>query len=78
MSSQACDGAVPPGVEHLRDPRVQECALRRGVQAQAGRHGREEDQIGGWGMWIAHQVSDLVQVRSGRDGTVVRLRMRCS
>jgi anti-sigma regulatory factor (Ser/Thr protein kinase) len=40
-----------------------------------GRRPRERDQIGGWGMRIAHQVSDLVQVRSGTDGTVVRLRV---
>lgn len=44
----------------------------------AGRHLRQAGQIGGWGMWIAHQVSDLVQVRSGNDGTVVRLKVRCS
>jgi anti-sigma regulatory factor (Ser/Thr protein kinase) len=38
-----------------------------------GRRRRAAEQIGGWGVWIAHQVSDLVQVRSGPDGTVVRL-----
>ena len=43
-----------------------------------GRGEPDGDQIGGWGVWIAHQVADLVQVRSGRDGTVVRLRMRCA
>ena len=43
-----------------------------------GRRQPRADQIGGWGVSIAHQVSDLVQVRSGPDGTVVRLRMRCA
>ena len=43
-----------------------------------GRRRQRVDEIGGWGVWIAHQVSDLVQVRSGPDGTVVRLRMRCA
>jgi anti-sigma regulatory factor (Ser/Thr protein kinase) len=38
-----------------------------------GRRAPEPGQIGGWGVWIAHQVCDLVQLRSGREGTVVRL-----
>jgi anti-sigma regulatory factor (Ser/Thr protein kinase) len=29
----------------------------------------------GWGLWTARQLCDLVEVRSGGDGTVVRLRM---
>jgi anti-sigma regulatory factor (Ser/Thr protein kinase) len=33
----------------------------------------EED--GGWGLYVAHHVCDLVHVRSGRDGTTVRLHM---
>jgi anti-sigma regulatory factor (Ser/Thr protein kinase) len=40
-----------------------------------GRRRRTAEEIGGWGMRIVHQVSDLVQVRSGADGTVVRLRV---
>ena len=43
-----------------------------------GRRPHRADQVGGWGVWIAHQVADLVQVRSGPHGTVVRLQMRCS
>jgi anti-sigma regulatory factor (Ser/Thr protein kinase) len=38
-----------------------------------GRHTPVPGQVGGWGVWIAHQVCDLVQLRSGADGTVVRL-----
>ena len=38
-----------------------------------GRRRPRPDQIGGWGVWIAHQVCDLVQLRSGPEGTVVRL-----
>jgi len=38
-----------------------------------GRRRRSAGQIGGWGMRIVHQVSDLVQVRSSPAGTVVRL-----
>jgi anti-sigma regulatory factor (Ser/Thr protein kinase) len=41
-----------------------------------GRHRPEIGQYGGWGVYIAHQVCDLVQLRTGADGTVVRLHMR--
>jgi anti-sigma regulatory factor (Ser/Thr protein kinase) len=41
-----------------------------------GRRRPEPDQSGGWGVWIAHQVCDLVQLRSGPQGTVVRLFMQ--
>jgi anti-sigma regulatory factor (Ser/Thr protein kinase) len=34
-----------------------------------------EAAIGGWGMWIANQVCELVQVRSQPNGTAVRLHM---
>jgi hypothetical protein len=30
----------------------------------------------GWGLWTSRQLCDLVQLRSGDDGTVVRLHMR--
>jgi anti-sigma regulatory factor (Ser/Thr protein kinase) len=30
---------------------------------------------GGHGLWIVHQVCDLVELRSGRDGTTIRLHM---
>jgi anti-sigma regulatory factor (Ser/Thr protein kinase) len=42
----------------------------------AGRHLPALDDVGGWGLYIAHQVCDLVQLRSGPQGTVVRMRMR--
>jgi anti-sigma regulatory factor (Ser/Thr protein kinase) len=32
-------------------------------------------QEGGRGVWMANQLCDLVQIRSGREGTTVRLRM---
>jgi anti-sigma regulatory factor (Ser/Thr protein kinase) len=41
-----------------------------------GRRRPTYDQAGGWGVYIAHQVCDLVQLRSGAHGTVVRLHMR--
>jgi anti-sigma regulatory factor (Ser/Thr protein kinase) len=41
-----------------------------------GRRRPSPHQTGGWGVYIAHQVCDLVQLRSGPGGTVVRLHMR--
>jgi anti-sigma regulatory factor (Ser/Thr protein kinase) len=43
-----------------------------------GRRRPRPDQLGGWGVYIAHQLCDLVQLRSGADGTVVRLHMRAA
>ena len=40
-----------------------------------GRRRPRPDQLGGWGVWIANQTCDLVQVRSGPAGTAVRARM---
>ena len=42
----------------------------------AGRYKPDAAQSGGWGLWIVNQVCDLVQVRTGADGTVVRAIMR--
>ena len=42
----------------------------------AGRVRPAAEQIGGRGLWIAQQVCDLVQVRSGAAGTTVRLHVR--
>jgi anti-sigma regulatory factor (Ser/Thr protein kinase) len=47
---------------YLRDPMV-------------GRVRPTPDQIGGRGLWIANQLCDLVQIRSGNSGTTVRLHM---
>jgi anti-sigma regulatory factor (Ser/Thr protein kinase) len=41
-----------------------------------GRSRPSPDAGGGWGLYIAHQVCDLVQLRSDERGTVVRLHMR--
>jgi anti-sigma regulatory factor (Ser/Thr protein kinase) len=40
----------------------------------AGRLRPELTQEGGRGLWLAHQLCDLVQIRSGAGGTRVRLR----
>jgi len=44
----------------------------------AGRSAPRADQLGGWGLWIANRVCDLVQVRTGAAGTVVRARLQAA
>lgn len=39
----------------------------------AGRRPPDHEHLGGRGLWLANQLSDLFQVRSGNFGTVVRL-----
>lgn len=46
------------------------------TQPLAGRLQPGADAESGRGLWIVHQLCDLVQVRSGADGTTVRLHMR--
>jgi anti-sigma regulatory factor (Ser/Thr protein kinase) len=60
------DGAV---IAEIRD---------RGLIADplAGRREPSFEQLGGRGLWIANAVCDLVQVRSGPQGTAVRLHMK--
>jgi len=42
----------------------------------AGRHRPPADAGGGHGLWLVHQVCDLVESRSGPGGTVVRMHVR--
>ncbi len=42
----------------------------------AGRRVPAPEAGGGHGIWVVHQVCDLVELRSSRDGTTVRLHMR--
>ncbi len=42
----------------------------------AGRRRPAIDVLGGQGLWVVNQVCDLVELRSGRCGTTVRMRMR--
>jgi anti-sigma regulatory factor (Ser/Thr protein kinase) len=43
---------------------------------QAGRVKPETGQIGGYGLWLVNQLCDEMQVRSGADGSAVRLYFR--
>jgi anti-sigma regulatory factor (Ser/Thr protein kinase) len=45
-------------------------------QPLAGREPPEPGRAGGYGLWLANQVCDLVQVRSSPAGTTVRLHVR--
>lgn len=54
------------------------CDVRdRGYVADpmVGRVRPTREQVGGRGLWIANQLCDLVQLRSGSNGTTVRLHM---
>ena len=42
----------------------------------AGQRRPALDVLGGQGLWVVNQVCDLVELRSGRTGTTVRLQMR--
>ena len=42
----------------------------------AGRRPPRPGQLGGWGLWIANVACDLVQIRTGAEGTTVRVRLR--
>lgn len=44
------------------------------IDALAGRRGRP-DAAGGRGLWLVHQLCDLVEMRSGPDGTRTRVHM---
>jgi anti-sigma regulatory factor (Ser/Thr protein kinase) len=70
------------GVAHVRSWREGGAAVveirDRGQVADplAGRVRPTPGQLGGWGLWIANQVCDLVQLRTSAAGTVVRLHVR--
>ena len=42
----------------------------------AGYRAQADGLLGGNGLWLVNQVSDLVQARTGRSGTTIRLHMR--
>jgi anti-sigma regulatory factor (Ser/Thr protein kinase) len=61
-----------------RDARTVACEIVSGgriTDPLAGRVRAPQTAVDGRGLWIANQLCDLVQIRSGADGTVVRLLM---
>lgn len=61
------------------EPETFFCEIRDGGVIEdplAGRIVPAADALGGRGLWIVNQLCDLVQVRSSRQGTTVRLHMR--
>ena len=57
------------------------CEIRDGgfiAQPLAGREPPRAGNAGGYGLWLANQVCDLVQVRSSPEGTAVRLHVRAA
>ena len=64
-------------VWHEADTLIAEISDRgRLDQPLAGRTRPELDADGGWGLWLANQLCDLVQVRTLPGGSVVRLHLR--
>ena len=64
-------------VWHDRDTVVCEVRDRgRLDEPLAGRARPALDEAGGWGLWLANQLCDLVQLRNLPDGSVVRLHLR--
>ena len=54
-----------------------ECRDAGGIdQPLVGRVRPRPDQVDGRGLWLANEVCDLVQIRSLRDGSVVRVHLR--
>jgi anti-sigma regulatory factor (Ser/Thr protein kinase) len=68
------------GILHVwRTPDSLVCQLHdQGLIADplAGRRAPSLSALGGQGLWVVNQVCDLVELRSGRTGTTVRLHMR--
>jgi anti-sigma regulatory factor (Ser/Thr protein kinase) len=68
------------GVVRLwRDPGAVVCEVRdrgRIDQPLVGRRRPKPGSRGGHGLWMANQLCDLVQLRTRRSGTVVRMHMR--
>jgi anti-sigma regulatory factor (Ser/Thr protein kinase) len=48
------------------------------AQPLAGREPPDARSVGGYGLWLANQVCELVQVRSSPEGTAVRLHVRAA
>jgi anti-sigma regulatory factor (Ser/Thr protein kinase) len=42
----------------------------------AGRRKPADNEPGGHGLWLVNQVCDLVEIRTGKRGTVIRMRMK--
>jgi anti-sigma regulatory factor (Ser/Thr protein kinase) len=62
-----------------REPDALVCEVRdtgRIQQPLVGRERPQRGQVGGYGVWLANQLCDLVQVRAFRTGGAVRLHMR--
>jgi anti-sigma regulatory factor (Ser/Thr protein kinase) len=77
-TNSLCHGGGRGVLRMWREARSVVCEVRDAGRIEdplVGRHRPGPEQVGGWGVWTAHQVSDLLQVRSGPDGTVVRVHM---
>jgi anti-sigma regulatory factor (Ser/Thr protein kinase) len=80
LASNTLEHGGPPGLLQIwTDDRSVVCQVTDGGQISDPFIGRLPPPVGalrGRGLWLVHQLCDLVQLRSGPAGTVVRLHMR--
>jgi anti-sigma regulatory factor (Ser/Thr protein kinase) len=72
-------GGGSGGLRVWQDDGVLLCEVRDGgriADPLVGRRRPDPGQLGGYGLWLANQVADLVQVRAVPGGSVIRLHMR--
>lgn len=71
--------AVIDGLRCWREPGRIVCEVRDYglgfADALAGYREPDHDATSGWGLWLARQLTDLVEVRTGPEGTCVRLHL---
>ena len=64
-----------------REPAALVCEVSDGgtiADPLIGREAPSLERLGGRGVWLANQLCDLVQIRSGAAGTIIRLHSRLS
>jgi anti-sigma regulatory factor (Ser/Thr protein kinase) len=80
LASNTLEHAGPPGLLQVwSDDRSVVCQVTdrgRITDPMVGRLPPPVGNLRGRGLWLVHQLCDLVQLRSGPDGTAVRLHMR--
>src|SRR5690606_37972899 len=77
VAANSLDHAGGHGLLRIwREPGALVCEVQDGGRISdllAGRRPPDETQERGRGLWLVNQVCDLVQIRSGPQGTVVRV-----
>ena len=75
-SNSVCHGGGRGILRIWLDPEAVVCDVRdagRLDDPMVGRRRPRPEQAGGRGLWMANQLCELLQIRSSRAGTIVRL-----